>query len=268
MKKEELIGVWKLNECSDGQNKMFTTQTHLVVKDDILWKVHPETVYYENKPGPDVKYDFEEGNLNSHGKLSLENGYKYLVKKIGDTLYLKLGNIYGHFPKDFEDKGNIEKYQLEIEEVAKVIGILPKKVKEQEFKISGLGTLKFDSNLDWWTGNAKFQDNEITLNIYAYEENKLKPMDDIKGRLKGLEKLSFEQIAANNLLSLFNGSWNGNNPDITQGEFASRVKLEAITFETGGEVSIWLEDGGIFGGHSITISLDGENNVIDVEMMG
>lgn len=60
MKKEEFLGVWKLVEYAKG--KVMTSKTHLVVKDNVLWEVWPDQVYYENESGPEVEFTFEEGN--------------------------------------------------------------------------------------------------------------------------------------------------------------------------------------------------------------
>jgi hypothetical protein len=141
-------------------------------------------------------------------------------------------------------------------------------VKVQEFKMRGLGTLKYDANLKWWAGNTKFQGKKIKLNISAEEENKFEPLDNVKHSLKKLETLSFDKIAAEHLLSLFNDSWNDDELNLTHEEFVKKIKLDSITLEPGGGSSIWFKDGNLFLGHSIHISLDVENKVTDVGIMG
>ena len=77
MKKEDFVGVWKLLKYHDGRNgRILTSKTHLVVKEDILWEVHPNTTYYENQPGPEVQYTFESEPSENQAKLSLGNGFK------------------------------------------------------------------------------------------------------------------------------------------------------------------------------------------------
>lgn len=132
----------------------------------------------------------------------------------------------------------------------------------------GFGTLKYDSNLNWWTGRSKFQDKKIILHIAADETNKFEPIQKAKDRLKELKIIAFDQIAAEKLLTLFNDSWNNNDHSLSPEEFASTITLESITLEVNGSSSIWFKDGDLFAGHSIHVSLDSENKVTDVGIMG
>jgi len=266
MKKKDFIGVWKLIEYGEG--KILTSETHLVVKAAVLWEVWPDTVYYENESGPEVKYTFEEGKPGEPAKLSLASGFKYLVKKSGDTLWVKLGPVYGQFPKSFEDSGNLGEYQLETAEISKTVGVLPEKVKVQEFEMRGFGTLKYDSNLEWWDCQTKFNGKKIKLQIAASEADKFGPLETIKEKLKQLEGLPLDQIATDKLLSLFNESWNENDVNLTPEEFIEKITLESITLKIDGGAAIWFKDGDLFAGHSINISLDKEYNVSDVGIMG
>lgn len=263
MKKEEFIGVWKLVRYGEG--KISTSQTHFVVQEDFLWEVWPDTVYYENERDPILKYHFEEG---SPAKLSQEDGFKYLVKRNGDMLLMKLGPVYGSFPESFEGRGNLGEYILEDPELSKTIGLPPVKVKVQEHKMRGFGTLKYDDNLDWWTCNTKFQGKKIKLDIAVEKENKFEPLDSIKDILKKLEVYPFHAIAADHLLSTYNDSWNEKKTALSKEQFASIIKLDSITIETDGESSIWFKDGNLFLGHLICISLDSDYKVKDVGIMG
>jgi hypothetical protein len=266
MKKEDFIGIWKLIKYGEG--KIHTSHTHLVVKDDILWEVRPGAVYYENTPGPEVKYNFEQGQLGHPSKVSLENGYKYLVTMDGDTLMFKLGPLFGYFPKDFRDAGNVGEYRLESESNSNVIGVLPQKVKVEEVKLRGLGTLRYNSNLNWWIGSTKFQGRKIILNISVAEEDKFEQLSASKDRLKQLELIPFSQMAAHHLLQLFNESWNDSDQSITAKEFEERIAIESITLETDGHSEIWFHDGDLFQGHSIRIALDSEKRIIDCQIAG
>jgi len=263
MKKEDFIGVWKLVEYAKGE--VSTSKTHLVVKNDILWEVWPDSIYYENEKGPEIEYTFEDGDP---AKLSLSSGFKYLVQRNENILFTKLGPVYGNFPKSFEDNGNLAEYILEDKELAKTIAILPKKRKIEEFKMRGFGTLKYDLNLNWWEGKTKFQAKKIILYISAEEDNKFTPLDTLKERLKQLELLNFNQIAADGLLALHNEAWNEEEEDISSETFKKKVEVYNISLKEDGSSTIWLEDGDLFAGHLIQISLDAKNNVIDVGIAG
>jgi hypothetical protein len=263
MKKEEFIGVWKL--VTYGEGKISTSMTHIVVKEKVLWEVWPDTVYYENDRDPILNYNFQEGYP---AKLSLEDGFKYLVKKSGDTLLMKLGPVYGSFPESFEDSGNLGEYILEDPELSKTIALPPVKVKILEHKMRGFGTLRYDENLDSWTCSTKFQGKKIKLDIAVEKDSKFEPLDRIKDILKNLEVYSFHTIAADHLLSLYNDSWNEKKTDLTHKKFASKIELTSITIETDGEASIWFKDGNLFLGHLICVSLDPHYKVRNVGIMG
>lgn len=267
MKKEDFIGVWKLIEYGEG--KVITSKTHLVVQEDILWEVHPDTVYYDNKPGSEVTYDFEAPKYwGQPAKLSLASGFKYLVKKEGDTLYLKLGPVFGTYPKDFNDRGNVGIYELETAENAERLNVLPEKLGVQTKEVEGLGTWTYDDNLDWWAGQTIFQGKTIRITIAVDKGHQLEPLDRVQERLDELQIFDFDAIAASYMLSLFNESWNEEDVDLTAAEFASRVRLESIALEMDGSSAIWLEDGDLFAGHSIVIYLDAANVVEEVGIMG
>ena len=263
MKKEDFIGVWKLVDYCNG--KVITSKTHLVVKDDILWEVWPNIVYYENQPGPEVKYTFEEG---TPAKVALSSGFKYLAKRTGNQLFFKLGPVYGYYPDNFQDSGNLGTYVLETEDIAKTLRIPPPRVKVEELKMRGFSTLKYDTNLAWWEGQTKFQDKKITLHISAEKTDKFGPLEDIKERLNQLKPLDFHQIAADGLLSLFNENWNPNDTAINAEQFKEKLHLREITLERDGSASIWFDDGDLFAGHSILVALDDENKVTDTGIMG
>lgn len=266
MKKEDFIGVWKLIRYGEG--KIHASHTHLVVKDDVLWEVRPGVVYYENESGPDVTYTFEQGHSDQPSKVTLDNGFKYLVKKDGDMLLFKLGPLYGYFPQSFDDAGNLGEYTLENEEHLKTVGVLPEKVKLEKFKIRGLGTLKYNTNLNWWTGDTQFRGSKIALNISADPVDKFEKLDTVTEKLKQLESILFSQMAAQHLLPLFNESWNETEQDMVVEEFEKKLSIESITLEADGETTIWLHDGDLFHGHSIQISLNPENKLIDCGIAG
>lgn len=106
------------------------------------------------------------------------------------------------------------------------------------------------------------------MNIAVDPQNKFKSLESVNQKLKKLEVLSFEKMAAEGLLPLHNESWNENDKDLTKEEFIKAITLKSITLELEGDSSIWFDDGDLFYGHSIHISLDKSNEVQDVGIMG
>jgi len=55
---------------------------------------------------------------------------------------------------------------------------------------------------------------------------------------------------------------------ITAASFAGRITLSEITFDSSGEASLWYNDGDVFAGHVIVVSVDANQAFTDVQMMG
>lgn len=263
MTKDDFIGVWKLLKYGDGT--ILTSETHLVVQESFLWKVYPDTVYYENQPGPEVGYQFEAGQP---ARMSQANGFKYLVKREGDILFVKLGPIFGRFPKSFNDEGTVGKYTLETSKLAESLRKLPTKTPVETLKIKGFGALTYDSNLEWWSCKTKFQGKKIKLHISADPAHKFEPLDKLKVRIKALKPLDYAQIAAEHLLTLFNESWNNADTNLSFEAFQAKVALVSISLELDGKAIIWLTDGELFQGHSIILTLDANQMVTDAGIVG
>lgn len=126
-----------------------------------------------------------------------------------------------------------------------------------------LGTLHWDDNLNWYRGEVPLGDKTIDVSLTPDEDGDAAVARararDIVTRLAHYKELA-ANYAVDGLLDLAN-DWNENDEDgddseVTAEEFTSRMTLESITVEADGGVTFWHNDGDLFSGHSIQVSID------------
>jgi hypothetical protein len=71
------------------------------------------------------------------------------------------------------------------------------------------------------------------------------------------------------LLSVRNHFWldAGESPDTAE-SFKQKITLQSITFDVDGEFTFWFKDGGLFSGHSVTVTGNLTNGPVKAEMVG
>ncbi len=68
------------------------------------------------------------------------------------------------------------------------------------------------------------------------------------------KEAEFKLKAASDLLELFNGDWNEGEP-INEKQFIQRISIRAVSVEANGSALIYLDDGNLFAGHTIEMSV-------------
>jgi hypothetical protein len=56
--------------------------------------------------------------------------------------------------------------------------------------------------------------------------------------------------------------------EVTPEQFASRVRLRSVLFESNGSVELCYDDGRLFGGHSIMVPIDRDGRVGEASEAG
>ena len=79
---------------------------------------------------------------------------------------------------------------------------------------------------------------------------------------------SGKRAAAEHLLELYNDEWSDEDELIASDEFMRRMRLESIVLKADGSAQIAYEDGGMFLGHIIVVSLDAEGEPQDATIAG
>lgn len=134
-----------------------------------------------------------------------------------------------------------------------------------------LGQLTLDRTINVFECKNSWLNREITFSLSA-EEGSIEPLLPKAHRIFKSPKEwdnRTKEYAARELLELKNDTWlDDDETEITRDEFVQKLQLTTISFESDNTCSFWFDDGDLFWGHCICVTLDSNNNPIDAEMMG
>lgn len=259
-------GIWKLKSITKSGGEVHTSMTHLVIYPELLWEYYPGHVYYEgDQIGNSYSLNWKDGIGLLEVATGRDRSFCYFVTISGNSLRMKLGSVFGNFPKDNgeeEDGCNIYWYERENElEILTQLSQLPEKLPVLSVEHRMLGRLVYDSNYNYWETTLRespFEDTVLT--IYVEDGNSQSdPFFDAIAQL--LEKLNLDEIrefAGRKLLELKNESWlDEDENELTQQDFTERlIRVESITYNVDGTLTIWFDDNDLFWGHGIAVELD------------
>ncbi|MGV3611343.1 MAG: DUF2262 domain-containing protein [Fluviicola sp.] len=270
-------GVWKLISITNSGREVHTSSTHLIIHPELLWEFVPGKIYYE---GDKIGSTYSLIQKDGIGLLKVETDWDkcfcYFVVVNGNSLRMKLGSVFGDFPRDNGDEpddSNVYLYERETDqELIAKLSSLPEKLPALTVEHPILGRLVYDANFDQW---------ETTLTKSPFEQTLLTINDENAGwkddhsffnfTAELLDRLNLNEIkefAATELLELKNECWlEEDEKELTRKDFADRlVQVEGITCYTSGSVSIVFDDNDLFWGHGITVEMDEHLNYLEAIM--
>jgi hypothetical protein len=141
-----------------------------------------------------------------------------------------------------------------------------------DIKLPRIGTLRYDQEYDWYEGQIKIQQLEIPVRLSTDEEGKVAFVCERVAKLV-LELESHlqaaKEYAVKGLLEIKNESWLEDDEEpSTSEQFKHRMVIESIDINSDGEVSFYHNDGDLFWGHCILVTMNSDNNFIGVETVG
>jgi hypothetical protein len=133
-----------------------------------------------------------------------------------------------------------------------------------------LGVLTWNSQVEWWEGKQEITPGRtISITVSADDT----PLDTVLERARRAyrhvqsEEPSLRRAAADALLALHNEEWNEGEP-IDDDAFVSRMVLKDIAAYDDGSSEVSYDDGDLFWGHTIILSVDEEGTVQDAGIQG
>jgi hypothetical protein len=135
-----------------------------------------------------------------------------------------------------------------------------------------IGTLRYDKEYEWYEGQIKIQQLEIPVRLSTDEEGKVAFVcERVANLVLELEShlQAAKEYAVEGLLAVKNETWLEDDEEpSTPEQFKHRMVIESINIDSDGEVSFYHNDGDLFWGHCILVTMNGDNNFIGVETVG
>jgi hypothetical protein len=136
-----------------------------------------------------------------------------------------------------------------------------------------LGILHYQEEYDWYEGSFKFQQLDISIQLLTDEEGTVaSALERATNFVEELEShaQSAKDYAAASLLTIKNETWieDEDEEPLTIDRFKQQMTLESISIDSDGEVYFYHNDGDVFWGHCILVTMDNENNFIVAEIAG
>jgi hypothetical protein len=132
------------------------------------------------------------------------------------------------------------------------------------------GKLRWDKQLGWWGTKLELPPkNRIAVFITNDDTDIGKLLETSKKAFLAIKKdeRRLREGAAAKLLKLHNKTWNEGKP-ITKEQFISKMRLESLGFYIGGIAEAYYNDGDLFWGHSISVSISKSGKITDAGIEG
>ncbi len=130
-----------------------------------------------------------------------------------------------------------------------------------------LGLLKYNDTCDWYEGKLFFQDRSIEFSVSTDDETNVESiLEQIDGFVDRLEYYSetAKDYAVEQLLELKNDTWlDEDEKTLTPMQFKVRMLIKSIGISPDSSTCFYYDDGELFFGHEISVTMDSSNRFID-----
>ncbi|MDZ8053489.1 MAG: DUF2262 domain-containing protein [Aulosira sp. ZfuVER01] len=143
-------------------------------------------------------------------------------------------------------------------------------MSEQIIKNQILDELTWNSDLDCWSSQIEITpDNLVNLSVDTEDVETTAVIELACHSFIRLQEqeINYRHCAANQLLDLYNHIWS-NGDEIDCQSFMKLIKLEDIHFNFDGSANLYYDDGDLFCGHTIIVSIDCNGAFEDARIAG
>ncbi|MCA9608003.1 MAG: DUF2262 domain-containing protein [Myxococcales bacterium] len=270
---KDILGVWRLVSLTSESGRVMTGQSHLVVKDEVLYEVWPPWEMYEGAPSPDRPYELtwvgDEGRLEIKGRDGGLSSWM-MVKRLGHELQARLSPRHGQPAGAFDGPGLLAVYQRETDPtVAATLSAPPRRKVRGRRLHAALGQLLHDDRLGAWTGRATWDGSEVELFVRGSLELDEEAFDRTADRLVSVSNAELRTYAAAELLDVHNDDWSDDgDPPLDAATIAARLRPQSLTVAEEGTVTVFFSDGGLFSGHSVVVVVAPDGVPVDAQIAG
>lgn len=150
--------------------------------------------------------------------------------------------------------------------------VLAERLKPVYYEDAMLGKFTLDRSVDWFERQAVWMGNQISLSFDNGSREEMGQACETARQLFANQADWDRRIrayAAAQLLELKNDCWlDEDEPEFTDEDFISRLRLESLQVDPDGEFEFWFDDGDIFWGHSVHVCGTLEDGPNDAQMEG
>lgn len=266
--RSELQGVWRVQGVSLQGKAVFSQQTHLVIVQS-SWREVWERVLYADEPRPETTFAIDGDFVDLATTWHLPDGAtegpfegRWAFRLDGDELSVCVAG-YDAVPSAVDDtEGTVTTYRRVTDpaEIARVSAPPSYAVRPTRHH-PVLGELLWDDNLNWF----KTRDGLISLAVAADAA-----LDEPAAHATRLlsREAELRDFAAGELLETYNGSWREEGPEATRDGLAGHLVLEGIAVFDDLTAEAYFEDGLLFGGHVVLVSVDPTGAPTDAHIAG
>jgi len=284
-----LQGVWKLQSCTHGDSEVGVSATHRVFEGALTWEIDPDRVLYDDQPPPEARVETDAAaapaRMTVYNQFEIEDGSfserpRRAVYTIdGDGLTIAW-TAFRDFPTQIDGHdGTIDRFARETD--AALVArhrLRPERVARFKQRHPELGELAWDENLDWWRGHVAWAGHpHVTFSISAPKDAGAGPFDRAAAILRRMDAQTVYQHAATGLLKTHNESWrqwvdetgkSAETPLLNAEDFMAKLSPEGLNIDADGSVDVYFNDGYLFWGHAVVVSLDAALNPVRVDIAG
>ena len=130
-----------------------------------------------------------------------------------------------------------------------------------------LGVLRFNPELAWWEGDLP-GDVDAALYVDGIADPEPNWLQQVRATVTAARGTIPDAVefAAAQLLDEHNERWRNDDVPLTADGFVAAVSLSSVAVRANGTVEIYLDDGDLFDGHAIIVTLDRDLTPSDAQI--
>ena len=137
---------------------------------------------------------------------------------------------------------------------------------------AALGRFELDRRLNWFSRSMPWGTSSVKVNLATDDHGQISSALEA-ARALWMEQAGWSekvgQFAATRLLDMKNDDWLApGEVALSASDFAGRLRMESVVVEADGGYEFWLDDGGLFAGHSILVRGSVSDGLFDAEIAG
>ena len=143
-------------------------------------------------------------------------------------------------------------------------------MREQTIEDEVLGTLTWNKSVNCWGGETEIMPGHtISVTVLAEDTPLATVLEGARPLFQRLraDEPALRQAAADGLLARYNSTWN-DGPPLDSATFMAQIALNGFAAYEDGSAEINYDDGDLFWGHTITVSIDANGAFQDVGING